>query len=69
MIWRGLVIAGVINQFWNEVEWGDLDYLLVDLPPGTGDVPITVLKNLPLNDFTNESAIKQAVGNIVKIFD
>ena len=49
VIWRGPVISGVIKQFWEEVIWGDLDYLLVDLPPGTGDAPLTVLQSLPLN--------------------
>ncbi|MFZ7104458.1 MAG: Mrp/NBP35 family ATP-binding protein [Peptococcaceae bacterium] len=49
VIWRGPIISGVIKQFWEEVIWGDLDYLLVDLPPGTGDAPLTVLQSLPLN--------------------
>ena len=41
VIWRGPVIAGVVKQFWNETVWGDIDYLFVDMPPGTGDVPLT----------------------------
>jgi len=49
VIWRGPIISGVIKQFWEDVIWGDLDYLLVDLPPGTGDAPLTVLQSLPLN--------------------
>ncbi len=49
VIWRGPVISQVIQQFWNEVVWGDLDYLLVDLPPGTADAPLTVMKSLPLD--------------------
>ncbi|HWI54139.1 MAG TPA: Mrp/NBP35 family ATP-binding protein [Desulfobacteria bacterium] len=49
VIWRGPVIAGVVTQFWTEVEWGELDYLLIDMPPGTGDVPLTVMQTLPLN--------------------
>lgn len=48
VIWRGPIISGVIKQFWEEVIWGDLDYLLVDLPPGTGDAPLTVLQSIPL---------------------
>lgn len=48
VIWRGPIISGVIKQFWEEVIWGDLDFLLVDLPPGTGDAPLTVLQSLPL---------------------
>jgi len=49
VIWRGPVIAGTVKQFWTHVAWGDLDYLFVDLPPGTGDVPLTVMQSLPLN--------------------
>jgi ATP-binding protein involved in chromosome partitioning len=49
VIWRGPILASVINQFWEEVDWGELDYLFVDLPPGTGDVPLTVLQTLPLD--------------------
>lgn len=48
VIWRGPLLATTIKQFWEEVEWGKLDYLFVDLPPGTGDVPLTVLQNIPL---------------------
>ena len=49
VVWRGPVISGVIKQFWEEVVWGDLDYLVVDLPPGTGDAPLTILQTLPVN--------------------
>lgn len=49
VIWRGPVIAGVVKQFWSDVAWGELEYLFVDLPPGTGDVPLTVMQSLPLN--------------------
>lgn len=49
VIWRGPVIAGAVKQFWTDVAWGELDYLFVDLPPGTGDVPLTVMQSLPLN--------------------
>lgn len=49
VVWRGPVISGVIKQFWEEVIWGDLDYLVVDLPPGTGDAPLTILQTLPVN--------------------
>lgn len=48
VIWRGPLLAGAIKQFWEDVDWGELDYLFVDLPPGTGDVPLTVLQSLPL---------------------
>ena len=48
VIWRGPLLASAVRQFWEEVDWGELDYLFVDLPPGTGDVPLTVLQSLPL---------------------
>ena len=48
VIWRGPIIAGVVQQFWTDVVWGELDYLLVDMPPGTGDVPLTVFQSLPV---------------------
>ena len=49
VVWRGPVVSGVIKQFWEEVIWGDLDYLVVDLPPGTGDATLTILQTLPVN--------------------
>jgi len=49
VVWRGPVVSGVIKQFWEEVIWGDLDYLVVDLPPGTGDAPLTILQELPVD--------------------
>ncbi len=49
IIWRGPLISGAVKQFWTDVMWGDLDYLIVDLPPGTGDSPLTVLQTLPLD--------------------
>lgn len=66
VIWRGPVISGVINQFWNDVEWGELDYLLVDLPPGTGDVPLTVMQSLPLNEVVVVTTPQSLVSMIVK---
>ncbi len=49
VIWRGPIIAGVVRQFWTDVVWGELDYLVVDMPPGTGDVPLTVFQSLPVD--------------------
>ncbi len=49
VIWRGPMLAAAVKQFWEEVDWGELDYLFVDLPPGTGDVPLTVIQTLPLD--------------------
>ncbi len=48
VIWRGPLLAGTVKQFWEDVDWGELDFLFVDLPPGTGDIPLTVLQSLPL---------------------
>lgn len=49
VIWRGPILSNVVKQFWTDVVWGKLDYLIVDLPPGTGDVPLTVMQSLPLD--------------------
>ena len=49
VVWRGPVIASTVKQFWHDVYWGDLDYLFVDMPPGTGDVPLTVFQSLPVD--------------------
>ena len=49
VIWRGPVIAGVVKQFWTDVMWGDVDYMFVDMPPGTGDVPLTVFQSIPVD--------------------
>ena len=49
MIWRGPVIAGAVKQFWSETLWQDIDYMFVDMPPGTGDVPLTVFQSLPVS--------------------
>ncbi len=66
VIWRGPVIAGVVTQFWNEVLWGDLDYLFVDMPPGTGDVPLTVFQSLPVDGVVIVSSPQDLVQMIVK---
>ena len=66
IIWRGPVIAGVVKQFWNEVIWGDLDYLLVDMPPGTGDVPLTVFQSLPVDGVIIVTSPQELVEMIVK---
>lgn len=66
VIWRGPVIAGVVTQFWNEVIWGDLDYLFVDMPPGTGDVPLTLFQSLPLDGVVIVTTPQDLVQMIVK---
>ena len=66
VIWRGPVLAGVVKQFWTEVLWGELDYLLVDMPPGTGDVPLTVFQSLPVNGIVIVTSPQELVEMIVK---
>lgn len=66
VVWRGPVIAGVIKQFWNETVWGDVDYLFVDMPPGTGDVPLTVFQSLPVDGIVIVTSPQELVQMIVK---
>lgn len=66
VIWRGPVIAGLVKQFWQEVVWGELDYLLVDCPPGTGDVPLTVFQTIPLHGVVIVTSPQDLVSLIVK---
>lgn len=66
VIWRGPVIAGVVTQFWSDVMWGELDYLFVDMPPGTGDVPLTVFQSLPVNGVVIVTSPQDLVQMIVK---
>ncbi len=66
VIWRGPVIANVVTQFWTDVMWGELDYLFVDMPPGTGDVPLTVFQSLPVDGVVIVSSPQDLVKMIVK---
>ena len=66
VIWRGPVIAGVVKQFWTDVMWGELDYLFVDMPPGTGDVPLTVFQSLPVDGVVIVTSPQDLVRMIVK---
>lgn len=66
VIWRGPVIANVVTQFWTDVKWGELDYLFVDMPPGTGDVPLTVFQSLPVDGVVIVSSPQDLVKMIVK---
>lgn len=66
VIWRGPLLASAVNQFWNEVDWRDLDYLIVDLPPGTGDVPLTVMQSLPVNGIVIVSSPQDLAFMVVK---
>ena len=66
VIWRGPVIAGVVTQFWTDVMWGDLDFLFVDMPPGTGDVPLTVFQSLPVAGIVVVTSPQELVSMIVE---
>ena len=65
VVWRGPVIAGAVKQFWNETYWGDVDYLFVDMPPGTGDVPLTVFQSLPVDGIVVVTSPQDLVSMIV----
>ena len=65
VVWRGPVIAGVVKQFWTDVHWGDLDVIFVDMPPGTGDVPLTVFQSLPVDGVVVVSSPQELVEMIV----
>lgn len=66
VIWRGPIIAGVVKQFWTDVIWGDVDYLFLDMPPGTGDVPLTVFQSIPLDGIIIVTSPQDLVSMIVK---
>ncbi|MFR5601585.1 MAG: P-loop NTPase [Lachnospiraceae bacterium] len=65
VIWRGPVIAGAVKQFWNETLWEDVDYMFVDMPPGTGDVPLTVFQSLPVDGIIIVTSPQELVSMIV----
>ena len=66
VIWRGPVIAGALKQFWTDVAWGDVDYMFVDMPPGTGDVPLTVFQALPVDGILIVTTPQDLVSMIVR---
>lgn len=66
VIWRGPILAGTVKQFWTDVVWEDLDYLFIDMPPGTGDVPLTVFQSIPLDGIVIVSSPQDLVSMIVK---
>lgn len=65
VIWRGPLIAGVVKQFWTDVIWQDVDYMFVDMPPGTGDVPLTVFQSIPVDGIVVVTSPQELVGMIV----
>lgn len=66
VIWRGPVIAGVVKQFWTDVVWKDVDIMFIDMPPGTGDVPLTVFQSIPVDGIIIVSSPQELVGMIVE---
>ena len=66
VIWRGPVLAGTVKQFWTDVCWGNVDYMFVDMPPGTGDVPLTVFQSLPLDGIIVVTSPQDLVSMIVE---
>ena len=66
VIWRGPVLGGVIRQFWGETLWQGIDYMFVDMPPGTGDVPLTIFQSLPLDGIIIVASPQELVGMIVE---
>ena len=65
VVWRGPILAGMIKQFWTDVKWGDVDYMFVDMPPGTGDVPLTIFQSLPLDGIIIVTSPQELVSMIV----
>ena len=66
VVWRGPVISGVVKQFWTDVVWGDVDYMFVDMPPGTGDVALTVFQSLPIDGIIIVTSPQELVSMIVE---
>lgn len=66
VVWRGPVIAGAVKQFWTDVVWKDVDYMFVDMPPGTGDVPLTVFQSLPVKGILVVTSPQELVSMIVE---
>lgn len=66
VVWRSPIITSTVKQFWTDVNWGDLDYLFVDLPPGTGDVPLTIFQTMPLDGIVIVTSPQALVGMIVE---
>ena len=66
VVWRGPVISGMVNQFWSDVLWGDIDYMFVDMPPGTGDVALTVFQSLPVDGIVIVTSPQELVSMIVE---
>ena len=66
VVWRGPVIAGTVKQFWTDVCWGDVDFMFIDMPPGTGDVPLTIFQSLPIDGIVIVTSPQELVSMIVE---
>ncbi|MBK5253687.1 MAG: Mrp/NBP35 family ATP-binding protein [Peptostreptococcaceae bacterium] len=66
VVWRGPILAGTVKQFWTDVLWGDVDFMFVDMPPGTGDVPLTVFQSLPVDGIIVVASPQELVSMIVE---
>lgn len=66
VVWRGPLISGAVKQFWTDVIWGDVDYMFIDMPPGTGDVALTVFQSIPVNGIVIVASPQELVGMIVE---
>src|SRR5690606_582358 len=65
VLWRGPILAGAVKQFWTDVLWSDIDYMFIDMPPGTGDVPLTVFQSIPVDGILIVTSPQELVGMIV----
>jgi len=65
VLWRGPIISGMVKQFWTDVMWGDVDFMFIDMPPGTGDVPLTVFQSLPIDGIVIVTSPQELVSMIV----
>lgn len=66
VVWRGPIIAGAVKQFWSETFWDNEDYMFIDMPPGTGDVPLTVFQSIPLDGIVIVTSPQELVSMIVE---
>ncbi len=66
VVWRGPILAGAVKQFWTDVVWGDIDVMFIDMPPGTGDVPLTVFQSIPVDGIVVVTSPQELVGMIVE---
>lgn len=66
VVWRGPLLAGAVKQFWTDVSWGDLDFMIIDLPPGTGDIPLSVMQSIPVEGLITVSSPQDVAALVVR---